>query len=364
MQLIRRGDRGPRVRDVQSRLLGLGFTVEATDLEGHTFDESTEGALKAFQQERGLLVDGVVGPNTWHELIEAGYALGDRILYLRRPFTRGDDVRALQRRLNLIGFDPGREDGILGEQTGKAILDFQRNVGLHADGIAGATTIQALDRLIAAPVTRTGRTSVRETEGLRAPGSSLAGRRVAIDAGHGPDDPGFIGSGGSRENDVTYDLADALKDELTERGAAPLILRVRQEDPDQSERAARANEADAEVLVSIHLNGHDDAAAEGSSSYYFGAIGAGSVAGQALAELVQDELTAALGLRDGRAHPKAFPILRETRMTAIQVEPCFITNPKEELLLGEEPFRREVARALASAIERYFAGGSVEQPGG
>jgi N-acetylmuramoyl-L-alanine amidase len=359
VQPIRRGDRGARVRDVQSRLLGLGFHVDTVELEGQTLGESTEAAVRTFQQERGLLVDGVVGLNTWHELIEAGYSLGDRVLYLRRPFTRGDDVRALQRRLNLLGFDPGREDGILGEQTGRAIVEFQRNVGLHADGIVGATTTEALDRLIAAPVTGPGRTAVRETEGLRPTGGSLRGRRVAIDPGHGPDDPGFTGPSGSREDDIAFRLAERLGEELGARGAEPMIVRAGDEDPDASTRAARANEAGAEVLISVHLNGHDDPAAEGSSSYYFGGMGSDSVAGQALAELVQDEVTAALGLRDGRAHPKAFPILRETRMTAVQIEPCFITNPKEELLLGEEPFRRELARAVAVAVERYFAGRQV-----
>jgi N-acetylmuramoyl-L-alanine amidase len=138
-----------------------------------------------------------------------------------------------------------------------------------------------------------------------------------------------------------------------------MVLRSSEEDPDPSDRAARANDAQAEVLISIHLNGHDDPSAEGSSSYYFGGFGSDSVAGSALAELVQDEVTAAVGLKDGRTHPKAFPILRETRMTAVQVEPCFITNPKEELLLGEEPFRQELARALAVAVERYFAGSTL-----
>ena len=339
--------------------MGLGFHVDAVELERQTLGESSEAAVRTFQQERGLLVDGVVGLNTWHELIESGYSLGDRVLYLRRPFTRGDDVRALQRRLNVLGFDPGREDGILGEQTGRAILEFQRNVGLHADGIVGVTTTEALDRLIAAPVTGPGRTAVRETEGLRPTGASLRGRLVAIDPGHGTDDPGFTGPGGSREDQVAFRLAEQLRDELGSRGAEPLVIRESDEDPDASTRATRANEAGAEVLISIHLNGHDDPAAEGSSSYYFGGMGTDSVAGQALAETVQDEITAALGLRDGRAHPKAFPILRETRMTAVQIEPCFITNPKEERLLGAEPFRRELARAVAAAVERYFAGRQI-----
>jgi N-acetylmuramoyl-L-alanine amidase len=144
--------------------------------------------------------------------------------------------------------------------------------------------------------------------------------------------------------------------ELRVRGSDPRLLRGAAEDPEASERAARANKAGADVLVSIHLNSHEDPSAEGSSSYYFGGLGASSVAGATLAELVQDELTAATGLRDGRAHPKSFPILRETRMPAVQIEPCFVTNPKEERLLSEKPFVREVAVATARALERYFSG--------
>ena len=50
-------------------------------------------------------------------------------------------------------------------------------------------------------------------------------------------------------------------------------------------------------------------------------------------------------------------------MPAVQVEPCFITNPKEEQLLTEEPFLRELIRAMATALERYFAGREVAGAG-
>jgi N-acetylmuramoyl-L-alanine amidase len=353
------GHRGERVRDVQTRLLALGFHIDALELAGHEFGHSTEAAVRGFQQERGLIVDGLIGPGSWQELVEAGYALGDRVLYLRHPSVRGDDVRALQRRLNLLGFDPGREDGIFGDQTARAARDFQLNVGLRPDGIVGPFTTEALDRLLAAPVSDHGRASVREAEGLRAEPARLDGLVVALDPGHGPDEPGATGPTGLREADAAYDLASRLARELTARGARPVLLRGPDQDPEASHRAAAANRAEAGVLISIHLNSHDDPSAEGSASYYFGLLGFSSAAGHALAEMVQDEITAATGLRDGRTHPKAFPILRETRMTAVQVEPCFITNPKEEQLLGEEPFLREVARAMATALERFFAGRSL-----
>jgi N-acetylmuramoyl-L-alanine amidase len=354
VETIGPGDRGDDVRDVQRRLLELGFHVEVGEVG--EYGSSTEATVRGFQQERGLIVDGIVGPRTWRELVEAGYALGDRVLYLHLPQYRGDDVRTLQRRLNLLGFDPGREDGILGEQTAQAVREFQRNVGLRPDGIAASTTLQALDRLIRAPVTGPGRAAIRETETLRSPTGSLHGRRVAIDAGHGPSDPGQIGPSGLTEADVTRRLADRLAQELRGRGAEPILLRSGDTDLTEEDRADLANESGGEILISLHLNGHEDQGAEGSSCYYFGRLGSVSVAGEALADVIQGEIVAATGVRDGRTHPKAFGLLRETRMPAVHVEPCFVTNPKEEQLLQEEPFVRELVGALAQAVERFFAG--------
>ena len=356
MQTIKRGDRGEHVRDVQARLQALSFRVDPAEHERAEYGESTEASVRGFQQERGLLVDGLVGPYTWQELVEAGYALGDRVLYLKHPNFRGDDVRTLQRRLNVLGFDPGREDGIFGDQTAVAVREFQLNVGLRADGIVGPTTVSALDRFLHAPITKHGRTLVRETETMRGSRGSLAGRTIAVDPGHGGEDAGGMGAGGLREADVAFDLAGRLARHLEARGARPVVVRARAEDPAASDRAARANDAGADVLISLHLNTHPDPTAEGSSSYFFGSLGTVSFAGETLAEILQEELTAATGLRDGRSHPKAFPILRETRMPAVQVEPCFITNPREEALLREEPFLEEVSRAIAQALERFLVG--------
>ncbi|HWC32375.1 MAG TPA: peptidoglycan-binding protein, partial [Actinomycetota bacterium] len=145
MRAIRHGSRGDGVRDVQARLTALGLRIDPD--ETGRFGEGTERAVREFQQRRGLVVDGIVGVGTWRELVDAGYTLGDRTLYLHQPYLRGDDVRVLQARLDALGFDPGRVDGILGDRTDRAIRDFQRNVGLPPDGIGGATTLRALDRL-------------------------------------------------------------------------------------------------------------------------------------------------------------------------------------------------------------------------
>ena len=343
-------------------MVALGSTIDAAELEG-TFGRSTEKAVRAFQQHRALLVDGIVGPETWDELVEAGFALGDRTLYLRNPYFRGDDVRALQRRLNALGFDAGREDGIFGARCDRAVREFQRNVGREPDGIVGPDTLVALERLRPQLDAVSG-SMVREAEALRRLDASLAGARVAIDPGHGPTDPGTCGPTGLSEAAATYRLAAALRDELRRRGADPLLLRDGDESPTPSERAGVANQSGAEVCISIHLNGHADPAAEGATCFYFGTPDTSSPAGQRLAELILEELTGRMGLMDGRIHPMSITILRETQMPAVQVEPCFITNPKEERLLQEEAFLRDVVIAMAEGLERFFNPRARTQPGG
>jgi len=352
MRIIRSGSRGDDVRDVQHRLLALGAPIDADELEG-SFGGTTEAAVKAFQQRRGLLVDGRVGPETWSELLEAGYRLGDRTLYLRyRPF-RGDDVRALQRRLNALGFDAGREDGILGAGTDEAIREFQRNVGHEVDGIVGPETLTALERL-RPPLEAPSRAVVREQESLRSMDSSLVGARVAIDPGHGPGDDGNRDANGRVEAEITPLLAFALAEEIRARGGEPTLLRIGANHPSPRRRARAANDLGADVCISVHLNGDSDPGAEGSTCFYFGTETSHSPAGKRLADLIEERLASDLGLMDGRTHPLAISLLRETRMPAVQVEPCFLTNVKEAALLEDPEFHARVARAIADGVERFF----------
>src|ERR687895_293458 len=98
-RLIRRGDRSQEVADVQSRLRSLGFDI---DDEPGSFGDDTRHAVRAFQQRRSILADGIVGPHTGEELAEASGRLGDRVFYLNPPPMRGDDVTSLQTQLNAL----------------------------------------------------------------------------------------------------------------------------------------------------------------------------------------------------------------------------------------------------------------------
>jgi N-acetylmuramoyl-L-alanine amidase len=353
MQTLFRGARGEAVRDIQARLATLGYRIEAR--EHGEFGPSTEQGVREFQQRRRLIVDGKVGDDTWNELVEAGYSLGDRLLYLRYPYYRGDDVRTLQSALNLLGFDAGRDDGILGERTERAVLEFQRNVGLPPDGIVGTTTLDAIRRL--RPVgPGPGRADVREAEALRRLSASIEGSRIAIDPGHGSGDPGELGPGGTLESEATLWMATDVAEELRARGASPFLLRTAETNPSSAERAQAANAAGGEILIALHLNAHTDPAAQGASTFYYGREDWFSQPGHRLAESIQQGLTEHLGLNDLRTDARSLPILRETRMPAVHVEPCFISNPREEALIRDPAFRRELAIALADAVERFFAG--------
>ncbi|MHB8804519.1 MAG: peptidoglycan-binding domain-containing protein, partial [Coriobacteriia bacterium] len=143
---ITQGDRGPAVEDVQKRLLVLGFELGPTGVDG-VFLGATLAAVRRFQHERGLSEDGTVGDETWAALVDATFRLGDRLLYLRYPYLHGADVSTLQGALNVLGFASGPPDGIFGAFTERAVGEFQSNVGLPRDGIAGPETVRAIERL-------------------------------------------------------------------------------------------------------------------------------------------------------------------------------------------------------------------------
>src|SRR5919107_3947806 len=127
MQPLRRGDTGPAVVEIHRMLSQFGLLGDATDGPADHFDEAVEHAVRAFQQQRGLITDGIVGPATYRALRDATYQLGARPLaYLVSAPVSGDDVLALQDRLLELGYDAGRPNGVFAAQTEAALRTFQR----------------------------------------------------------------------------------------------------------------------------------------------------------------------------------------------------------------------------------------------
>ena len=140
MQLLRRGDSGPAVEEIREKLGQLGLLVDTPQSRGY-FDADVDHAVRVFQQGRRLITDGIVGPDTYRALREAGWTLGDRMLSftLSSP-TSGDDVATLQERLLELGYNVGRPNGTFDQQTEQALCRFQRDYGMTPDGVCGPET--------------------------------------------------------------------------------------------------------------------------------------------------------------------------------------------------------------------------------
>ncbi len=145
MNIIEIHEQGAAVEDLQRRLAQLGYLPQGA-IDG-IYENVTVDAVKAFCRDFQLTTDGNVDQKTWSKLVDESYELGDRVLYLRLPFFHGKDVRVLQSALSALGFATGGNDGLFGPHTEEALRKFQLNLGLPADGIAGAFTFKALMNL-------------------------------------------------------------------------------------------------------------------------------------------------------------------------------------------------------------------------
>ena len=279
------------------------------------FGAQTEAAVRAFQHARGLDADAVCGAVTWARLVEAGYRLGDRLLYLRtHRYLRGDDVVDVQRRLNTLGFDAGRVDGIFGVDTDSALRAFQRNAGLSVDGVCGAKTVLTLQRL-RSKGPESDPAAVREAVRLAAAPATLRDRRVVL-----------------AERGGVAPFLREVQHTLTGYGANVTLL----SHPESTALVEQANAGGADVFLSVAL------APQGRAcrAAYYGAHGSVSPAGRRLAGLLLDELSISGAGTDGAPVPMATPILRETRMPAVSLD------------LGPPRFVVERASIAAAAIGR------------
>jgi N-acetylmuramoyl-L-alanine amidase len=219
---------------------------------------------------------------------------------------------------------------------------------------------------------------------------------IAIDAGHGGQDPGASGLNGKREKDVTLAIARELARQVN---ATPGLKAYLTRDTDVfiplNRRAQLARQARADMFVSIHADAAENRNANGSSVYVLSLKGASSQRARWLAdkenasdlvggvrlEKTSGTLASVLidltqsgqmkasedaaahvldGLsRIGRNHKPHieranFAVLRTSDMPAMLVETAFISNPEEERRLVDPVYQRQLARAVLDGVNTYF----------
>ena len=175
------------------------------------------------------------------------------------------------------------------------------------------------------------------------------GHLVAIDPGHGGQDPGAIGPSGLREADVVLDIAMRVRDLLARDGIRVLLIRDSDATVDLEDRPRLAREGGATLYVSIHANASPRAAVNGTETFYL------TPQSLVLAQMIQDELGVVLGIPSRGIKTANFVVLRDNEMPAVLVETAFISHADDELRLRDQAFRQHVAEAVHHGIARFLA---------
>lgn len=243
--------------------------------------------VEAFQRTRGLPITGVVDETTWDRLVEAGWRLGLRLLYISVPHLRGDDVAELQVRLAQFGFNPGRIDGIFGPLTEEALRDFQRNCALEPSGTLTRSTLNELERMGTARGERSLVTDARDLAGFDEP---MTGPLVI--AGRSP-------------------LVDLLVQACSSNFSVEVI-----DDASPDLVAGHANDREAAFVLSIQTLKD----IEGIHLHYWASYRSHSLRGERLASLIASACTRSSHLPRVDVTGMALPILRETKMITIHIE--------------------------------------------
>jgi len=281
-----------------------------------------------------------------------------------------------------------REDGVL-----RVVLDLNQpsqasSFVLEPNEIYGYRLVVDLTTTVPGPA------PVRLIPRAETPG----GRPVviAIDAGHGGEDPGATGPGGAREKTVVLGIARYLAEEVrAQAGMEPILVRDGDYYLPHRSRTERARQGEADLFVSIHADAFRDSRVGGSTVYILSDKGASDEAARRLAEREnasdmiggvsladKDEVLASVLLdlsqnaaisassqvgqriikRMGtiakiRKHDvqyAPFLVLKSPDIPSVLIETAYISNPREEAALKTPEYQRAMARAIHDGIVDYF----------
>src|SRR5882724_5249108 len=230
---------------------------------------------------------------------------------------------------------------------------------------------------------------------VHAPGDGDRDVIIAVDAGHGGEDPGAIGHGGTREKDVTLAIARALAERINaEAGMHAVLTRDRDEFLELRDRIARARAAHADLFISVHADSIGDRGVSGASVYVLSVHGASSEAARWLAErensadlvggargndqgvlepvlidAAQNEIIGVSAsaaervvnalegvgeIRKAQVQRAGFVVLKSRDIPSMLIETAYISNPAEERRLRSAREQARLAEAIAGGVRSYF----------
>ncbi len=220
---------------------------------------------------------------------------------------------------------------------------------------------------------------------------------IAIDPGHGGEDPGAIGSMGSKEKNVVLSIAKRLRDKIEgEAYMRPFLTRDGDYFVPLHVRVQKARRVEADLFVSIHADAFIESRAKGASVFVLSQMGASSsmarwmankenasdlIGGiniktqdKQVANLLLDMSTTAqikdslqvgnsilkqIGgfatLHKGKVEQASFAVLKAPDIPSILVETAFISNPQEEARLNDDAYQDRIAEAILKGIKEYFS---------
>ncbi len=274
----------------------------------------------------------------------------------------------------------------------KPVDPLLASIGLNSDGEPSKH-----DPSQPAAASRSDAETPQEKPVTKAPDNGSRKIIIAIDAGHGGEDPGAHGAAGTREKDVTLAIAQKLKARIDqEPGMHGALTRDGDYFIPLQTRTLKARKMQADLFVSVHADAFVSPDARGSSVFALSERGATSTAARLLAQrenasdliggvnlAVKDpylartllDLSQSATINDGlklakevlsgmgginRLHSRkveqaGFAVLKSPDIPSILVETAFISNPDEEARLTDDDYQEKIAHAIFSGIKRYFA---------
>jgi N-acetylmuramoyl-L-alanine amidase len=374
-QSLRRSDISRRVVALREGLLRAGVSMAylAPDQVNNpdVFDDHVDAAVRTFQQQRGLMVDGVAGPETERALAEAQFRLGARRLAYdpARSVLRGDDVTELQRQLSFLGFYYGHIDGEYGQRTHLAVRELQLNLGLEATGVTDGQLISAMER-INRTISPSQAFSLRDYERLSQASANLRGRTIAIAPGSGVDAQSEVADTSSgeplTEKFVASDVSSRVGKILAELGASVEI--IDQQPVDGSDvRADLIKATSPSLSIAIHCDWLPQPAANGVSAFFWGRPESGEVRspiGHRAAELILKEVVARTGSTSLGLHGRSWDILRLPSTPSVQLDIGYLSSPLDAPRLADPIFRQILADSIVIAIQRLYLLEEDDEPTG